>query len=42
LLLVVLDEMVDVLEAMDIPVIQYHAESAPGQFEIATGPGIDS
>ncbi|KXZ44742.1 hypothetical protein GPECTOR_63g67 [Gonium pectorale] len=31
----VLDEMVGSLEAMGIGVVQWHAESAPGQFEIA-------
>ena len=28
--------MVSTLEAMDIGVLQWHAESAPGQFEIST------
>lgn len=32
----VLDEMVDALEKMGIPIVQYHAESAYGQFEIST------
>lgn len=31
----VLDDMVSALEAMHIGVEQYHAESAPGQYEIA-------
>jgi glutamine synthetase len=30
--------MVSALESMGIGVVQYHAESAPGQFEIATKP----
>eukprot|EP00775_Hariotina_reticulata_P007353 gene7353-7564_t len=34
----VLDQMVATLEQMGIGVFQYHAESAPGQFEIATKP----
>eukprot|EP00200_Dunaliella_tertiolecta_P019124 CAMPEP_0202402976 /NCGR_PEP_ID=MMETSP1128-20130828/4623_1 /ASSEMBLY_ACC=CAM_ASM_000463 /TAXON_ID=3047 /ORGANISM="Dunaliella tertiolecta, Strain CCMP1320" /LENGTH=523 /DNA_ID=CAMNT_0049007133 /DNA_START=152 /DNA_END=1723 /DNA_ORIENTATION=- len=32
----VLDDMVDTLENMGIPCLQYHAESGPGQFEIVT------
>eukprot|EP00878_Enallax_costatus_P015569 GHUV01016309.1.p1 GENE.GHUV01016309.1~~GHUV01016309.1.p1 ORF type:complete len:449 (+),score=128.44 GHUV01016309.1:1263-2609(+) len=34
----VLDKMVSALESMGIDVQQYHAESGPGQFEIATAP----
>ncbi len=36
--------MVATLESMGISVVQYHAESAPGQFEIATGcyPALDA
>ncbi|KAK8016148.1 glutamine synthetase [Apiospora rasikravindrae] len=34
----VLDEMVDLLDAADIPVEQLHAESTPGQFEIVLPP----
>ncbi|KAF6262809.1 hypothetical protein COO60DRAFT_573156 [Scenedesmus sp. NREL 46B-D3] len=34
----VLDKMVAALESMGIGVVQYHPESAPGQFEIATKP----
>jgi glutamine synthetase len=34
----VLDDIVATLEAMGIGVVQYHAESAHGQFEIATVP----
>ncbi|WIA40825.1 hypothetical protein OEZ86_004502 [Tetradesmus obliquus] len=34
----VLDKMVEALQSMGIGVVQYHAESAPGQFEIATKP----
>lgn len=33
-----LDEMVDLLDAADIPVEQLHAESTPGQFEIVLPP----
>jgi glutamine synthetase len=33
----VLDAMVEALESCGVEVLQYHAESAPGQFEIATG-----
>lgn len=35
---VVLDKMVSTLDSMGIRVCQYHAESGPGQFEIATAP----
>ncbi|KAI8476690.1 MAG: hypothetical protein J3K34DRAFT_400151 [Monoraphidium minutum] len=34
----VLDAMVSALQAMGIEVVQWHKESGPGQFEIATGP----
>lgn len=34
----VLDEMVDALAQLGIEVVQYHAESAGGQFEISTAP----
>uniref|UniRef100_A0A383W2T1 GS catalytic domain-containing protein n=1 Tax=Tetradesmus obliquus TaxID=3088 RepID=A0A383W2T1_TETOB len=34
----VLDKMVEALQSMGVGVVQYHAESAPGQFEIATKP----
>jgi hypothetical protein len=36
----VLDVMVAAIQALGVTVLQYHAESAPGQFEIATGPGV--
>lgn len=36
--LAVLDKMVATLQSMGIKVQQYHAESGPGQFELATAP----
>ncbi|KAK9807651.1 hypothetical protein WJX72_005388 [[Myrmecia] bisecta] len=35
----VLDDIMDALEQLGIPVVQFHAESAPGQFEIVASHG---
>lgn len=35
-----LDDICEAVEACSIPVEQVHAESGPGQFELATAPGI--
>ncbi|KAJ2997780.1 hypothetical protein HDV02_005149 [Globomyces sp. JEL0801] len=38
----VLSKIVESLKQLDIPVWQYHSESAHGQFEISIGPFVDS
>ena len=35
-----LDDICEAVEACSIPVEQVHAESGPGQFELATAPGV--
>ena len=35
-----LDDVCEAVEACSIPVEQVHAESGPGQFELATAPGV--
>ena len=35
-----MDDICEAVEACSIPVEQVHAESGPGQFELATAPGV--